>query len=407
MTALRFVFVSALKDIRRLWRDPIGLAMCIIMPFAVTTLVSVVFGGESVTPRGLLLVVDHDDSTLSSFVRGAFGQGPLAKMITVELVPAEEGLARINHGDGSALLEIPNGFQDKLLHDEPCTLKLLTNPAQRILPGIIQESLSMLSDVEYYAQAFLGDQIRKSADHKPSDAEIAEFSIAGRRLGDKFSRYLDPLVIKLETKDVEATKAPVAVAAYFFPGMLFFGVILVGQTLSGDIWKEKSAFTLRRTLTTSSQRWAFLAGKILAAMAVYGAVALVALISGRWLVHQTIPSPVLAWAWIVLTGLAMYSILLAINMLAGGERGANVLVSLFVFLFALVGGGMFPFEMMPEWLANIGYFTPNGWAASEFKTILACTVDSSRIWLAAAGLLGVAFLGYVITLLRLRRFALA
>jgi ABC-type multidrug transport system permease subunit len=407
MTALRFVFVSALKDIRRLWRDPIGLAMCIIMPFAVTTLVSVVFGGESVTPRGLLLVVDHDDSTLSSFVRGSFGQGPLAKMITVELVPAAEGLTRINHGDGSALLEIPEGFQDKLLHDEPCTLKLLTNPAQRILPGMIQESLSLLSDAEYYAQAFLGDQIRQSADRKPTDAEIMQFSIIGRRLGEKFSRYLGPLVIKLETKKVEETKAPLTVAAIFFPGMLFFGVILIGQTLSGDIWKEKSGSTLRRTLTTSSQKSAFLAGKCLSAVAVYAVVSLVALVCGRWLVHQNIAAPILAWAWIVLTGLAMYSIFLAVNMFAGGERGANVLVSLFVFLFGLVGGGMFPFEMMPGWLANIGSWMPNGWASTEFKTIIAGTAEPDRIWAAAAGLLGVALGGFSVALLRLRRFALA
>ena len=45
MNGWRFTCASALKDLRRLWRDPLGLAMCISLPFIITVLVSIVFGG--------------------------------------------------------------------------------------------------------------------------------------------------------------------------------------------------------------------------------------------------------------------------------------------------------------------------------------------------------------------------
>ncbi len=102
---MRAVWISARKDLRRMLRDPMALAMWVGIPVLVAVLLFLVFGrrGEAV-PQGRLLVADEDGSLLSSLLAGAFGQGELGNMLMVEKVKPEEGRRRMNRGDASALL---------------------------------------------------------------------------------------------------------------------------------------------------------------------------------------------------------------------------------------------------------------------------------------------------------------
>ncbi len=402
---MRFVGASALKDLRRLARDPLGLALALATPLIITLLVSAVFAGDNPTPQGRLLVVDEDDTLVSSLLRGAFGQGPLGKMLVVEMVERADGEARIDRGDASALLHIPKGFEKAVLRNEPCELRLVTNPAQRILPGIVVESLSMMLDAEFYIQSLLPGQFRRFADGPPTEQDVAEASVAVRRLVQSLQRYLDPVLIKLETTALEEKK-PVNIGALFLPGMLIFAVILVAQTLSADLWKEKAGGTLRRTLTTPSRLGAFLAGKLLAAGAVFGGVGLIGLACARWLVHLPLAAPLAVQLWVMATGVTVYLLLLLVNLYASGERGGSVLTSLVVFVCAMVGGSFFPFEMMPGWLAAAGRWTPNGWAVVQFKALAAGTAEPGALLAAAGGLAAVGAVAFVLVLRRLPRWAL-
>ena len=47
-----------------------------------------------------------------------------------------------------------------MLEEQPTTLRLLTNPSQRVLPGIVEETLSILVDVVFYLHRLVGEDIR-------------------------------------------------------------------------------------------------------------------------------------------------------------------------------------------------------------------------------------------------------
>ena len=64
------------------------------------------------------------------------------------------GSERINAGEASGFLIIPEGFMTAFLEDEPVRLTLKTNPAQTILPGIMQDVTEILLDLGFYTQAF-------------------------------------------------------------------------------------------------------------------------------------------------------------------------------------------------------------------------------------------------------------
>ena len=115
------------------------------IPFLVGGLLTAMMDGGGAQPNGVLLIVDQDESFVSGFVAGAYSQGGIGDLISVETVTLEEGNERIEAGEASGLLVIPDGFGAALFESTPVTLTLKTNPSQTILPGIITNVTEIFS----------------------------------------------------------------------------------------------------------------------------------------------------------------------------------------------------------------------------------------------------------------------
>jgi len=377
---LAFLGACTLKELRRMRREPIALAAWLGIPMMITALFSIVFGGGEVTPHGTLLLCDQDETVLSGLLPGAFSRGPLAKMLTVETVAWNEGRRRIDRGDGAALLLIPSGFQAALLRNQPCQLKLITNPALRILPNIVAEMLSIGADGAFYVQTAAGDELRALAEGPPSDRTVTEMSVRFNHLGTSLGAYLDPPLIKLES-EVRADQPgpPGGIVGLFFPGMFFMSLLFVSQGQSADLWKERARGTLRRLMTTPGRIESFLGGKVLSVALLFFILGLTAVVCLSGLLHVPVKSPVGATLWVTVVGTGFYVLMMVLAVYAPNERAASIVSSFVVFMLAMVGGSFFPFEVMPDWLAAAGRLTPNGWALVQFKALLAGTMGPGRL----------------------------
>ena len=410
---MRQVWISALKDLRRMRRDPTTLAVWVGMPALVAVLLFLVFGsrGEA-TPQGRLLVADEDGSFLSSLLVGAFGQGEFGKMLVVEKVQREEGRRRMNRGDGSALLIIPKGFGQALLASRPCQLTLVKNPSQRILPGIIEEVVSAMAEAGFYLQALAGDQLQLFAGGPPPgsssfpDETVIQTSVAFNRLGARLSAYLDPPVIQLKTSVVE-TQGPARMnfAAVYLPSMVFMTVLFTVLGLSGDAWEEHKQGALRRLLGTPGGLAPMLAGKLLAATAVFLLVAVAAVVCARELMNIPVTNPMAAVLWLTLSGAVLLLLMSLLQLCATSQRTANIVAFLVVFPLGMLGGGFFPFEFMPEWMARIGRLTPNGYALVQLRALLEGPVAPARLAAIFAMLLAAGAALFPLALWRLRRIS--
>lgn len=405
---MRFIWSTALKDLYRRRRDPVSLVGWVAIPIVITLLLQLIFGGRGAAPRGLLLVADEDATFASSLLLGAFNQGRLGEMFAVEKVKQEDGRTRIRKGDGSALLIIPKGFGRALLRNEPAQLKLLTNPAQQILPGIIEETLSILLDGAFYLQALAGDQLRTFAGGPPQgartfpDATITSFSVWVNRLVDRTEAYLSPLLIELKTTRREEGPS-FNFAEAFFPAMLFMALLFMAQGLSADIWKEHAQGALRRVASSPMRIEAFFMGKLVGAAALVAVVGLVGLLAGRYLGGLKISNAVPALVWVTFAGSVLFLLMTFLQLLASNVRTANILTSVVLFPMAMLGGSFFPFEVMPERLAAIGRLTPNGWAVVQFKAILAGAVEPQRLAVAFVALMAAGAVAFLLAIRRLRR----
>jgi len=78
-------------------------------------------------------------------------------VIVAERMQAEAARERIEAGQASAWLTIPAGFSLAVLEERPTELALVTNPAQTILPGIVEETLSMVSEAAFTLHRLIGE----------------------------------------------------------------------------------------------------------------------------------------------------------------------------------------------------------------------------------------------------------
>jgi len=388
---MRFVFVAARKDLRRRLSDPAALVIWIGVPLLLAGLMNLVAGGGETVPRAKVLIADQDNTIVSRFLASSGGRGGLGNMVDLEDVSLEEGQRRIDAGEATALVVLPKGFQESVLRDAPAQVVLVTNPAQRILPGIVEEALEILVEGVFYAQRLFGPIIDRIAtgtsSSGPSDADVASISVAINERLRRLQNVVIPPAIRLDVKTDEPQAGPgLNFGQLFLPGLLFMSFLFIAQGMSADVWAEKRLGTLRRVLTTPQSAYRLLAGKLAAGVALSAAIALVALLASVALFGIAWTRVPLAIVWCTFAGGALIALMTLIQTLATSERGGNMLSSIVVLPLMMIGGSFFPFETMPAWMAAIGRWTPNGLAVVRLKDLLYGDPSAVPLLIAAIGI---------------------
>jgi ABC-type multidrug transport system permease subunit len=388
---MHFFLNSTKKDLLRRWRDPLSIAIWIGVPLIIGLLIILAFGRHN-QPQAHILIADEDHSFLSRMLMGVLSQDAVGGVVTAEEVETESGLARINRGEATALLVIPPDFSNNFLLERPSVLKLVTNPAQSILPDIVEEMLSTLVDAGFYIHRLIGDDLKRFAGGPPGgadtfpDSQVADFSVRINRLANRLSHYLDPRLISLESSPIEdsGSRPQVSTGLLFIPSILFMSLLFMAQGISTDLWLEHEGKTLRRVLASPQRIMAFLLGKLAAGAIVVLLVCLIGLSIGYAYFSLDPVSLPLAALWSMLSGTMLMAMMMLIQLLAASQRGGEILTLTLIFPLMMAGGSFFPFEAMPAWMAAVGRRTPNGWALERLKSIL--------IGDGEAGSLGTAFL---------------
>ncbi|NNK32717.1 MAG: ABC transporter permease [Xanthomonadales bacterium] len=389
-----FLLASLRKDLSRWRRDAAAIALWMLIPLVIGSLItSLVDGGDGVKPKGLLLIADQDETVLSGFVSSAYTQGELAELITVEPVTAEDGRKRIDAGEASGFLVIPAGFTDAFLDSAPVMLQLFTNPSQTILPGIITDVTEILLDLGFYAEQLFGDEIREIQAAVDSDgvseAFVAALSVQFQQKIEAAAPQLFPPAIDIEIAEPPADEPSLPFSLLFLPGIILMALMFAANGLAGDYWKERELGTLRRLAQAPARAAGFLAGKALAAFLILAIISVVALLIG--FIYHDIPLTRLpsALAWTTVSGLGLFAWFGALQMMAPTQHSANLITSMLLFPMLMAGGSFFPFAALPDWIAAIGRRTPNGFVVdrltSEITAAGAWAIDPQS-WLTVAAM---------------------
>ncbi|MFT7465044.1 MAG: ABC-type Na+ efflux pump permease subunit [Pseudohongiellaceae bacterium] len=372
----------AVKDLRRLLRDPLSLLTWMGVPLLMGGLMTLAFGGSEGTPRALvpqLLIAEGDNDFVGGFLRSVLAQRGVDEAVDVIWVDEVEGRERMDRGQGSALLVLPPDVGQALLDETPATLELLLNPSQQVLPLMVRETLEVTVELIFVGQRLVGDSLRVLNGNFAGDLfsgnvldTMSQISQTLNRAGELLETQLETLPIELSvvTEQQPAQGGGQTFLTLLYPGLLFMALLFVAQGCAADLWREKEQGTLRRLCTSPGGAGAALLGKLFAGAVLIGAVCAVALAVGVFAGQLPLSRMPLAWVWSVLWGTGLLVLFQWAVLWSSSAKAAQVLTSMVMFPLLMLGGSFFPLATMPDWLASVGTWTPNGWAVARLQDIV-------------------------------------
>ena len=392
---MRFIFVTVAKEVKRRFNDPGGLISTIMIPLAIGFLMaSVMGGGGQPSIKAQLLVTDLDDRCVSQGIFSALGQEQVAGMIKVEKVALDVGDQRINDGDGSGHLVIPKGFGKAWLEREEVALKLTINPSQSISPRLIREMLESLLDLGDYLHKVFGEELKILANSQDSNELVSistsEFSV---NIADKVTGIADlvfPPVMNVEDVTPQPESKSVNFAILIFPGILVMAAFFAANGQSTNFWTEKDKGTLGRWVASPNAFFSFWISQWFSAMLLTAMVALPILLAGFLYLDISFEKFFSALAWLALTGPILFAVLSVIQVLSPSQKAGGMISTMVMFPLLMAGGSFFPTETMPEFIATIAQYTPNGRVIEPLKGYLTGEYGASGMFVDVWGLMAVA-----------------
>jgi len=378
---MRLVLLLVRKDFLRRARAPLGLLLVLAFPIIFSLMLAVTFGtGDSEVPKVHLLIEDRDGGTLSGLLVSAFASEEMKKYYDAETV-GEEGIARMERGEASALLRIPEGFGDAFVRGTPTTLRLVRNPAQGILPEIAEESSRVLVEVLSAGSRVLRGPLEMIApyldsdDEAPSDTSVADVAVAVNRLITRARGLVFPPAIALTTVslgkpgDEESGSGMASIFLFILPGISVFTLFMVGEIGMRDLLTEGTLGTLRRQLSGPLGAGTLVAGKALftAALALASLAILTAV---GWAAARRGVDPA-GFATLSLgLVLAVTGASALIFGLARNERQGATIASAIFLTMAFTGGSMVPLNSMPAAARGLAPYTLFYWGTSGYAALL-------------------------------------
>jgi ABC-2 type transport system permease protein len=386
-----------LKDLRRRARAPLAPLMMLAFPFLFAGLIALAFGGGGATraPRFQVALVDQDGGLVARFVRGAFGQEQVSRILEVTETDLPHALRLIERNRVGGAIVIPSGFSQAVLDRQPAQLRVLRNPASAIGAAAVEETAEFLALLLEGATNVLARPLERLRSMMAAgaaapgaaggtgvgpgwapDASVSEIAVLVNQSLRGVSRFATPPAIYL--KEPAATDSTGTTSkengfsqifGYVLPGMAAFALFFLAVGLMGDIFRERSLGTLNRQLTAPVRAVEIVLGKILATVAVGVIVAAgMALIGG---VLLQVRADLGAFALLCLAFLlAVTGFVTLLYSFARNEQQGGTLTAIVMMVMAFLGGSFIPLESMPRFVAGIAPLTLNYWAIRGFQTLL-------------------------------------
>lgn len=321
----RVLLALAIKDLRLLVRDRAGA----FLTFAWPLIVAIFFGalgpiGGKPSSAVEVALVDEDQSAAS---RDFISRVETTGNVEFVAMPPAQARERVEQGLLTAFIIIPEGFAEAHAHNTkvaPAQLELGVDPRRRAEAGMLQGLL-----IEH---AFGGlDSVQ------PIELEVTEI----RR-----------------QSAVEEPPSPYTVT---FTQGIIWAVIACAATFGVSLVNERQQGTLLRLCVAPIGRRYVLAGKALACMTAIVIVSLALLaiaVLGFDVRPNSWPLVAMAIAGLAVGFVGLMMLLAVIGRTAQSAAGLSWAV---LMVLAMLGGGMLPLFMMPEWLQNLALASPVSW----------------------------------------------
>lgn len=385
------VVALAVKDLKLLLRDKAGFGFTFIFPIVYCIFFGTIFSqSNDDTPSSVRILVADEDQTDAS--RAFVTRFANTEQIVVEEVVFEKGRELVRQGKRAAVIRLPEGFGaalDDMFRGQPAELELAVDPARNAEAGMLQGLLlqaafegvqGMFTDpdaMERRVDRWLAelqedesvDPVRRGAlrfflpalagfARQMSNAAEAETPEGGDSAG---LPTFEPLVIT-SVPVVREQKQKQNAYKISFPQGIIWGVMACAAGFGISLVQERTAGTLIRLRTAPMSWWQIVGGKTLACFVTI--LALMAMLFAIGAIgFDVYPQSVIKLIIAVLCIACCFSgIMLTLSVLGKTEQAAGGISWGILVVMAMVGGGMIPLMVMPDWMKTAGSISPVKWA---------------------------------------------
>ena len=196
------------KDLLRDAKHPWGLVVFMIIPVMTAVIMSLVFSPQGDIQRNVTIdiaILDRDDDLLSGMLRSISNQGNAAENLRLHFVDTEEsGIRLLEKRKASAFVVLPENLTVDLLDGTNTSISLYKNPAEAILPTIVEEGLNIVCIGVSQALHLLQPEIKSiremvKQDKMPEPVEVASVASSSVERLRTIEPYLLPPLIQFQT----------------------------------------------------------------------------------------------------------------------------------------------------------------------------------------------------------------
>ena len=371
---LRAVAAISANDMRRVARDRVALFFMVVLPVVLIVFIGTTFGDEEGVDVGVL---DLDGTEASAALIAALDRGD---GVSVRDYDDRRDLRRDVRVDTmSAAVVVPAGYGAGLARGEEVTVELIAEPTS-----------SRAAVVQATVRAAVGDEaVRVAAARLYAEAGGTGAS-AARPAVDAIAGDMPQVRIVTTTTDDDGDPDSLGVFSYVAPSNLvlftFVNTVVAGTLIAVD---RRLGMT-RRVLSTPHGTGTVLAGigasKLLFALCQSALI----MVAGAVLFGVNWGNALAAALLVVLFGAVATATGLLVGAAARDPDQAQAMVIPAAIGLAMLGGCMWPLEVVPPVMRTVGHLAPHAWAMDAWTTLVFDDGGVSAIALELAVLAGFA-----------------
>ncbi len=418
------IVAMAAKDIHILFRDKLGFFFTVFFPLMMAIFFGAMFAGLSRGPANIpIALVDQDRTAASERFIERLGQ---ASGLAVEQIPGEEALEQVRRGRTAVLVTLTPGFGAAL--DNPFVttpeVEMTVDPTQFAVAGMVRGVLLEAAGAEL--QDLMSDPARLAAANSQNSLFFESLPPSSARddmltfldLSPRVSSLIDEMglgaatggnqgffgpPLEIEQTEVQAERpGPTNSYATSFAQAMLWTLIGGSVSFSMSIAIERSRGTLMRLLVAPITARHLLAAKGLACLGatLFTSSALITLGITVFDVRPT-SYPLLALA-LLCGSICFCGIMMALSVIGGTEQAAAGIGWGLSLPLSMLGGGMVPLFLMPEWMQTLGNISPMKWTLMAYEGAIWRGFTLNEMLLPCAVLVAIGVLAFTLGARNLR-----
>jgi hypothetical protein len=213
---LRHIASLIKKDLLRDARHPWGLVIFMLIPVMTAVIMSLVFSPKNDLQKNVrvrIALLDSDDDFLGGLMRSMSQQGGVGDNLRLQFVDTEaEGLKLVEKRRVSAFLILPKDLTQNILDLKATSLTLYKNPAEAILPTIVEEAINTLCIGISQAMVLLEPEINSirkmvDLDHMPNPLVVGMVAAQSTQRLKTVEPYFLPPLVQMNTLNASDYKS--------------------------------------------------------------------------------------------------------------------------------------------------------------------------------------------------------